>query len=191
MKIAFDLDDTIVDLNTGLILFHNERYGTNLRREDFYIYSYWKIWGGSRDEAIRKVQEFLNSDYYRSILPISGAKEALLDLKEAGHELAIVTGRDIRMAGVTSELVDRHFVGIFSDIFYANSFVDNGATVKKSIICQRWGARTIIEDDPMHIVDCLEAGMKVLVPETPWNKDDFPAGATRLLAWKDIAKEIA
>ena len=70
MIIAFDLDDTLADSLTSFIEFHNEKYGTSLKFEDFTKYTLNEITGLSKDEEIRRTEEFDNSKYYEEIKPI-------------------------------------------------------------------------------------------------------------------------
>lgn len=51
MRIGIDLDDVLAEFLEALIAYHNERYGTTLRTEDFMVYRFWEVWGGTRDEA--------------------------------------------------------------------------------------------------------------------------------------------
>lgn len=190
MKIAIDLDDTLVDLNQQIILFHNERYGTSYCREDFTDYSYWKIWGGSREEAIRKTYEFLSSEYYCDIPPIPGAQDAVAALKAQGYELAIVTGREACFDGITSSLADRHFPGAFAGIFYGSAYAINAVKIKKSTLCRQWGAAVLVDDDLTHIIDCVENGMPVLAFDTPWNQGRLPEGVAGFSSWEKIYQHL-
>ena len=190
MNIAVDLDDSVADLICKLILFHNETYGTCLQRDDFKSYQYEKVWGGTKVEAIRKVQEFIKSDYFKSIVPLAGSQEAMAILKKSGHNLFVVTGREEYLDEVTSIWVGQYFLGIFSGIYHTNSYTEGTGKINKSAVCKELNAPIIIEDDLMHIVDCSNAGIKVLVYDNPWNRYELPAGAVRVSAWSQIVDII-
>ena len=55
MKIGIDLDQVLADLLPALIEFHNFTYGTVLTEKQFNSDKFWEVWGGTREEAIKKV----------------------------------------------------------------------------------------------------------------------------------------
>lgn len=190
MRIAVDLDEVIADLISSVIMFHNEKYGTKLERSHFFSYHYEKVWGGSKDEAVEKVREFFKSDHFLNILPIHGAYETLLFLKNQGHEFFIVTGREDYTKDFTKAWVDKYFPDIFSGIYHTNAYVEGNSRIKKSLVCTQIEAELIIDDDMMHIMDCLESGIKVIVFDNPWNQGEFLGEINRVFGWGEIVKII-
>lgn len=190
MNIAVDLDEVVADLLSNLILFHNNVYGTNLKRSDFFSYHYEEVWGGSKDEAVQKVREFIKSDYFLNILPVHGAYEALLHLKKLGHKLFIVTGREDYTKEITQAWIQKHFPNIFSGIYHTNAYVNGIKRIKKSVVCSQLEALVIIDDDMMHITDCLESGIKVIVFDNPWNQGDFSNEINRVSKWTEAVEVI-
>ena len=58
MKIGIDLDDVVVDTLPSFVAFHNQRYGTTLRREDVTSYYIWEVgFGKTRQEAVKLFDE--------------------------------------------------------------------------------------------------------------------------------------
>jgi len=186
MNIAVDLDDTLVDLLEQLILFHNNTFGTNLKRNDFNTCIYQKVWGGSREETIAKIMNFIASPYFQDIRPLVGAVEGVEHLKSLGHNLFLVTGRDNNTNILTRKLLDQYFSGYFCGVYHTNAYTHSDGWLKKSEVCARLKAPLIIDDDPIHIHDCTDRGIKVLVYDNPWNRIELPVGATRVLNWKEI-----
>lgn len=39
----------------GVVQFHNEKYKTDLKFEDFFSYDFTAVWGGSREDAFEKL----------------------------------------------------------------------------------------------------------------------------------------
>jgi 5'(3')-deoxyribonucleotidase len=191
MNIAVDLDEVVADLLSNLILFHNNVYGTNLKRSDFFSYHYEEVWGGSKDEAVQKVREFIKSEYFLNILPVPGACEALLYLKQLGYKLFIVTGREDYTKEITQAWIQKHFSGIFSGIYHTNAYVKGSRRIKKSLVCSQLEALIIIDDDMMHIRDCLESGIKVIVFDNPWNQGDFSSEINRVSKWAEVIEVIS
>jgi len=173
-----------------LILFHNEKYGTSLKKEDFHSYNFWEVWGGTEEEACCKVLEFYQTKYFDDITPIPGSLDALSVLKEEGLSLFSITGRGSSLKEKTSRYIDHHFPNIFSEIHHANTFGHTSVRLKKSEICKKLGIGIIIEDDLRHITDCADAGIKVLVFDQPWNRVGLPGNAIRVNSWHQILGEI-
>jgi uncharacterized HAD superfamily protein len=190
MNIAVDLDDSLVDTISQLVLFHNDRYGTCLKKEDFNSCDYTDTWGGTRSDNVIKIREFFKSNYFRDIAPVAGAQEALTILKEKGHNLFIVTGRENHFNQITYALVEKYFFNIFSGIYHTNAYSEGLIRIKKSTVCKDLNASIIIEDDFVHILDCASSGIKVLVYNTLWNQGELPIGATRVLSWNQILDAI-
>jgi len=190
MKIAVDIDEVLADLLNQIILFHNEKYGTNFKRDDFYSYSYHEVWGGTIDQAIGKVEEFFDTNYFKETLPIKGALPSLLFLKEKGHDLFLITGRKYEVEEETKNWIEKYFPNIFSGIYHTNTYAPSGIRIDKSKVCKELGISLIIDDDILHVKDCTGEGVEVLVYDSPWNQVGLPTGATRVFDWDEIVKII-
>ncbi|MCX6754065.1 MAG: HAD family hydrolase [Candidatus Nomurabacteria bacterium] len=186
MHIAIDIDDSAGDLLSGLILFHNERYGTTLTKEDFHSCWYREVWGGTKEEEVEKLIEFFKTDYFKNVLPMPGAQEAMKFLKKEGHKLSVVTGRIYSLTQQTEEWIDKYFKNIFSGIYHTNSYGLTGVKIKKSEMCKKQNMNLIVDDDLIHIIDCTNAGIPVFVFNSPWNQVDLPNGAIRMNNWSEI-----
>lgn len=189
-NIAIDIDDVLIDFTGNFVLFHNNKYGTKLRKEDFFSYQYPIILGVSEQETRCRIDSFYTSNYFKEIVPVSGSVETILSLKELGYNLFIVTGRKYSLVQETREWVSKNFEGIFSDIHHTNSYHPEGKKIKKSKVCLDFNAGIIVEDDMMHIKDCSSNGIKVLVYDNPWNREILPRGVMRVLNWNEILKNL-
>lgn len=190
MNIAVDLDDTILNNITNLILFFNSVYGRNLKKEQFFSCLYRQVWGGTKEEEQEILRNFCESKYFSEILPIKGSQRMMNVLKKNGHNLVVVTGRVYSLTKKTEDWVGKFFPNVFSDIYHTNSYGESGLRIKKSDMCKKLNMDLIIDDDFNHVVDCTNADIPVLVYSTPWNQNEFPKKALRLNEWNDEALEL-
>lgn len=89
MHIAVDFDEVISDSMVGLVRYHNERHGTHFAREDFKGFDFWKVWGGTLEEDVRKVVDFLGKYQLSRVAPVPGSLAGIAALKARGHTLSI------------------------------------------------------------------------------------------------------
>jgi len=191
-KIGIDLDDTALDLIGALVLFHNAIYGTNLTREDFKSHKFHEIWGGTGEEAAKKVDYFYQTKYFDEMQPIPGAVEAI-DLLAQGTNLEAITARPIAIREKTERQVRTHFGNNFSEIFYSSNYftkVQNDGT--KLEICLRRGVSVMIEDVLEYAMQFANTNIKVLLfGNQPWNQNGYlPSNIIRVKNWKE-AREAA
>jgi uncharacterized HAD superfamily protein len=191
MKIGVDIDEVIAETINAVIAFHNEAYGTTLKKADFSSYDCHEIWGGTEEEAILKWHEFFETDHFTSISPIAGAYPALLALKQKGHELFAITARQHLIAKQTEDWVDEYFPDIFSGIYFGNRSGLEGIKRKKSDMCTELGITILIEDDLHHANDCVKHGIEVFLFDKPWNQKELPNNAQRVHSWSDIMGMIS
>ena len=92
----------------------------------------------------------------------AGAFEVLQRLK-VDHDLVVVTSRQHVIEHPTLQWLDRHFPDTFSEVHFGNHFAMEGASRKKSEICQAINAHILIDDNPSYAYDCASNGMHVLL----------------------------
>lgn len=189
MHIAVDLDDSSLDTLTAVLLYYNQKHGTFLKRENFFVYRFNEVWGGTLQEAINEMGEFYLSEYFEKITPMPDSERTLRLLHEDGHKLSVVTGREPFLSEKTEKCIEKYFPGIFSGIYFANTYGLTGTKMKKSEICIKNGVDLIIDDDLMHISDCVDAQIPVLVYGNPWNEIS-PKGSLRLKHWNEVLEII-
>ena len=51
---------------------------------------------------------------------------------------------------VTLDWIDRHYGGLFHDVYFGNHFALEGTSRKKSDICRNIGASVLIDDNPAY-----------------------------------------
>jgi len=172
-KIGIDFDDTLVDFVGGLILYHNQYHGTNLKKEDFTdsSLSILKRFTGNRQQ---RLQSFFESDYFRKLKPIEDAIEIMNLLKQQENPLYILTSRPDFLKKETEELAENLFPRCFSDIFYSYNHYSKrkncGKT--KAEICIDEGIFLMIDDSIDYTKECKEKDVNAfLFGDYSWNQN--------------------
>ncbi len=191
MKIGVDLDDTLSETRQLILKFHNDTYGTSLEMKDIKSYNFWEVWGGTRAEAIQKIEDFFKTSYFSDIEPKEGAKDVLKKLKK-NNELYVITARGDNMKKETEEWVEKYFPRIFSGIYLTNKFSDDGKGTTKEKVCDKLGIDIFIEDDIENVLECArQNSRKIYLFDYPWNQDDkLPKNVIRIHSWKEIEKLV-
>lgn len=190
-RIACDVDDILFEFYLLLALFHNERYDTNFRKEDFFSYFVHEVWKCSSREGVRRVWQFYETEEFRFLPLVEGAADGVRRLAET-HELVAVTGRPHGLSAITKEMLDRHFAGCFTAIHHTDAFgIGGGVPRPKVDVCAEVGASVIIEDYFGHAIPCANAGMHVILFDQPWNREPVVCGGRidRVHSW-DEALEL-
>lgn len=182
MIIASDIDQTLVEYFEPFIKFNNEVHGTNLKREDMDTVDISELLGVSKEEAIRRMDEFHQTNYFKNIMPIKGSQEGVDDIKKRGHELVAITARPINIAKYTIECLEKFYPGRLSGVYHSSK---NGS--RKHQICLDIGIGWIIEDRLDYANECASVGINVLLLDYHWNQSEILCdGITRVKSWEEI-----
>jgi len=185
MIIAVDIDEVLADLVSELTEFHNRTYGTSFTNHDYASYDLEDTWGGTRTDAVQKVERFMEEGGFRRAKPKPGAKRAIDTLKKT-NELVVVSSRFHTLDTTTKEWLDEHFPNLFNDVHLTNHY-GNGAKRKKSDVCHETGATHLIEDNLEMALEAAAQGIHVLLFDAPWNQhENLPENITRVQSWDDI-----
>lgn len=191
-RIGVDLDDTSFDFIGALILFHNAVYGTYLKKEHFLSHRYHNVWGGTGEEASKKVDYFSTTKYFDKMQPIFGATEAI-SLLARDRDLMAITARPKNIKEKTAWQVRKHFGNNLNPIFHSyNHFtkVPNDGT--KLEICLRENISAMIEDSLEYALQFADTGIKVLLfGNYPWNQNGrLPSNISRVENWKEVLEQL-
>lgn len=200
--LAIDIDDTLGPLIPSIAEFHNHKYGTSFKIEDFISYQFVDVWGGTKEDTILKVSAFFESSYITKFYPFQGAYETLSRLK-LDFDLHVVTARQNSVEDLTRKWINTFFPGIFTDIHFGNHFSPGDSiTRSKSEICQSINAKLLVDDNVGHAVDCVtKANMHAIVfGQYGWNRDEILlqtssdksvlSRISRMLTWESVEKEV-
>lgn len=199
--IAVDIDEVLGSFVAQLCLFHNENFGTRLTLGDFHSYRFWEVWGGTSDQASSKVQAFYQSRHFLHLPLIDGASDALSQLKNSGYDLVVVTSRQHAVQQQTLQWLDRHFAGVFREVYFGNHYAQEGRSISKAELCVLANAKCLVDDNLGYAVECAAAGLETLLFDYngsyPWNKvrdateDTLPPGVKRVRSWRDVVCAVA
>lgn len=191
MLIALDLDEVLADFSTALIKFHNDTYSTSLTRDKIFTYSFWKVWGGTRGEAIQKVRKFYFTKYFKDMKPVPGSVYGVGEIIER-HELVIITSRPNDFIEETSRWIEKYFPSRFNDIYFAyNQWIREKGNESKLEICLNLGVDVLIEDSLEYAKECAKEGIEVLLLDCPWNQTKkLPKRIKRVYNWREISDTI-
>lgn len=189
MKIAVDVDDVLTYTGEKYIAYHNKKFGTDLRPEEFYDFDCLKKYGLSSKERLRRVLEYVENETPK-MEPVNGAKEVLQELKKK-HELIVITGRANDVMGKTIKWIEKQYPDVFSDFISTNVHHINGGK-DKGQIAEELGVDLIIDDYMGYAIECANHGIGVLLMTRPWNACEKIENnlIVRVDSWEDIAQKI-
>jgi uncharacterized HAD superfamily protein len=187
MKIGIDFDDVTVDFFNSLLKWHNKKYNRKDKREDFKEFAWWPIWNISREEAVKRVDEFHETHKVQDIQPMKESIPSLNKLSK-DNELIVITGRPSRFKSRVQEWLLHHFKKNL-EIIHAGEF-HKGQGGTKAEICKELNIPILLEDAPETALDCANQGIKVILFDKPWNQKVKHKGIIRVSGWEEAMKKI-
>ncbi|MDD3646346.1 MAG: HAD hydrolase-like protein [Candidatus Gracilibacteria bacterium] len=189
--IGVDLDEVLAEFFDHALEFHDYKIGTyTLEREkikDYYIHKNDFI-DITVEEAIIWFRQPMYDDMELCRIPVvPGAKEKLLELKQAGYKLFVVTARIEELFGeYTKTWIEKYFPSIFDNIIFADHFHETRK--EKSELCHEYGIEIMIEDNYDYAVELAQNGIKTYLLEKPWNswQDGVHENIIRVKSWENI-----
>lgn len=135
----------------------------------------WDLHAGLTPEASDVVREVMaESGFYADLTPIEGAREALIEMKEAGHTIFMVTSPFSANPTCASD-----------KITWLNKYIGPGwgrcavITDDKTIV-----RGDILIDDKPEIIGAMDPTWEHVLFHAPYNRD-INDGRRRLTDWKD------
>jgi phosphoglycolate phosphatase-like HAD superfamily hydrolase len=176
MKIALDLDDTLVDTIAVVLDWIESRFGYRVDEERLISYQL----GADHSQTAAIVDAFHADRADQNIRALDGAVEACRRLGASGCELVVVTSRKPDLSAQTIDLVDRLFPNVFSEVHTVGGEPDKSATLRAI------GAALLIDDNFHQIHRAAAAGFPaILFRDLPWNRH-IP-WSHRAYSWPDAA----
>ncbi len=189
--IAIDIDDVLFPFVVGVAKHYNGLKGAALTPADFFSFNFDEVWGGTVEESVEIVYDFLSTDCL-ALQPVAGAQEVLGRLKE-DFNLVLVTARNDEFRPQTASWLQQHFPGLFRDVVFAGNHYDNRGFRAKGDICKELGADLLIDDHPKNILSAVEAGISgILFGEKAWTvMGELPDSSVRYCKdWRAVEKYI-
>ncbi len=191
MTIGVDCDEVLAQFLKAYLLFHNERYHTDMRPEQFTSYFSWNFLGISREEETKRLYEFYETDYFRTMEPVPGSQEGTARLAER-EDLVIITARQFEITEPTQKWITAHYPGRFQGIAFGNHYGKTPGSQPKAVMCKRFGVHTLIEDSLKNAQECASAGIDVLLYDAPWNQTSaLPERVQRVYSWDAIVERLS
>jgi len=179
IKIGFDCDGVLVEIMNPLISFHNDKYNTSLRREQFKFFNLWENWGGTEKQTKAKVKDFFSSEYFWKIKPLKYSRR-VVDILSKDNDLVVVTSRPDYTHKKTIFQVDYFFPKKFLEIYFTNEWSRDGGRGKQDV-CLDENIDILIEDSLENAISCSSKGINVLLIDCPWNKcENLPDNVERM-----------
>ena len=195
MKIAIDIDGVLADIMPALNDFYNKKHGTNFKVEDYRHHDLEKTWGGTKENAVKIVEEFFQSPNFSGIPPIAGSQESVLRLSKE-HELFLVTSRPQNIKHRTLEFLQNHFSKGIKKVIHTGQYISPASSINKFDICAHEKADVLIEDCLEIAIDCANRGLKTFLLDSPLNKLNgqdsltIPKNLVRVKSWPEIVKRL-
>ena len=136
-------------------------------------------WPEVPEEFVKYHSEAVALGLYKDMKVIEGASETLWKLNNDGHHLRVITarfvkhGQNYRVVANTAEWLDRNDIP-YRDLMFVRDKVDVYADV-------------YIDDSPSNIKAFHDAGRKVIIFETSYNKD---IAGLRARNWDEVYEII-
>lgn len=115
-----------------------------LTPDAFHSYHFSEVWGGTDDEALRKMDAFFESTHFEGVAPLSDAVRHLTALTPH-FRFVCVTSRQHVLEGRTRAWLARHFPGVFDDVVFGNHYGKDGPKLCVCVVCGG-GSRNRHED---------------------------------------------
>lgn len=194
--IAVDMDEVLCGFVPAVVRFHNDTYGTSLKVEDFFSYTFFYVWGGTMEEAHLKLELFHESKYFlEELAPIPHAQNAVRALAEK-YDLHVVTSRRYNIETATRQWLEQHFPNCFKGVHFGNHYCMPGQkSIPKSELCRTIGAHLLVDDNLDYAIDCSNNGTPVvLFGDYPWNRGHINTSRPELVVktpdWDQIPGAI-
>ncbi|MEK6917497.1 MAG: hypothetical protein AABW51_00975 [Nanoarchaeota archaeon] len=187
-KIGIDIDECVVEFVRGYLEIYKKSSGREFSFDQITSYNFWECLPISKVEAISLANIFYESDRFRNLPLIDGAKDALRCLS-TNYNLFLITSRPIKVKDKTQDFFKRNFPVMDLKILFSGDFFKGG--LKKSEICKQRGIEIMVEDNGVYAENCANAGVSVLLLDKPWNRGyNHNQNIHRVKNWGEILQHL-
>ena len=190
MKIGIDIDNCISNFDDTLLKEYL-RHDKDLRNTGIVDENPEYIRKGMFDWTREEEESFYNENieyFAKKLKPIENASYYIEKLKEDGHEIYIITGRDngeyTDPYKLTEEWLNNYRI-IYDKLLFTNSY-DKHA---KTEVCIENNIDLMIEDSTKISLDLINNGIKVFTMNTRYNQKE--QSLDRVSKWKEIYERIS
>lgn len=182
--VAFDIDDILNDFYPSFAQYHNQVYGSIIKKEGLHVFEIATVFNLSPSESLARINAFCETEQFSKLIPLLGAQKGIDMVKEFADVVAI-TSRASNFEHVTKKWITQHFPEKFSQVVLANLHGD-GKKMNKSELCKLHGAQVMVEDSLKYALDCASNGIPTVLLDKPWNKGIVPNNVIRVNSWSEI-----
>lgn len=190
MKIGIDLDDVVFEFMKEVLGKYKENYKKEILFGNVFTYNFPTLLNLPLEEVLEFFKTILTKDFVEDMTLCEFSKETILELANK-NEIYFITSRVFREG--TKESLEKNFSEIdFKLIFSSNPHVKTEGC-SKEVLCNNLNIDFMIEDDPKHVLNCANAGVKTILLDKPWNKkldDTEHENIFRVNGWEEIIKLI-
>lgn len=188
MKIGIDIDEIVVEYIKHYLELCEEKLGRKFPIEEISQFNIWKVLDISEEEVNDMTRKFNDSQLFKELGFVEGAKEAI-DILSKDNELFFITSRPKSIMEGTHAFFNNHLPNIKFKIIFSEKC--NGNEKTKAQICNELGVKILIEDRRKYALDCAENGIKVLLMDKPWNRNNCEhKNIIRVRGWGEIMERI-
>lgn len=179
LNICVDIDGTMTDPYYFMPYF-NKFFGKNLTSKDCTLIQLHELYELNR-EQMDHFYALEGENMHRNAIILPKVSEIMGELKQS-HNLFIVTARLKEMEHITLEWLERHNIKDIALYSLGSHYkVDQANALQCDIF---------IEDNPKISLELANAGIKVLLMDTNYNKEISHKNIIRVQNWKDIREHI-
>lgn len=179
LNICIDIDGTITDAYYWLDLC-NEYFGTNITKEDVTEYYIHKVLGIDEKEYYKFYEEHKFKLHLNP--PLRHFAKTVITKLNSVHNIYFVTAREKSLEMLTHTYLRKNDIP-YDDLFVLGSHykVDKANELNCSVF---------IEDNYDNAIQLSNAGFKVLLLDTNYNKKTLNENITRVCNWIEIYEVI-
>ncbi len=179
MRIAIDLDNTLLNTSHTCIALFNRLTGIDLAPEDEKHYRYYEFYGWS-EEMYEVMYERHGHDIHWDTAPYPNAVEIVKELY-SNYELTIMTARPELFSDVTCKSLQHHNIP-FHEIRF---------TRDKYNLCQAMNIDILIDDAPHYAVEFSSKGKSFIIMDQPYNRFVDHNLVKRVTDWHEVRTAVS
>ncbi|MCK4997255.1 hypothetical protein KAS08_03030 [Candidatus Pacearchaeota archaeon] len=192
LRLGIDLDDTVWKSVESVIDYYNLRNKTEYNIDDCASCSVKKLLNITEEKKRDLYDKYDNEVFSKEVILLDGFLEIFNKIQN-DFEIFFITARPKN----TEELVMWRMENIFGEenknkfpLYFCGDREDD-TFISKVDICKELKIDIMIDDGLHHLIECSNDGIKCLLLDYPWNRDDtLGKNIIRVNTWKDILKEL-
>ena len=150
MKIAIDLDNTLISFNKSWFDKLSDEY--NYKLDD---HTTWRLENYSESFRVKSVELFRNEIFLNSLLPYDGSYSKLQEWYDKKYEINVISARDLDLESITVSFVNRVFPMV------SNTIIAGPLNTKEEFL-RNGNYDVLIDDNPLCVKAASTVGIKYI-----------------------------